>query len=154
MSSNDPNAIASGTAIPLDKPLSQAPARDLMVFPLPPSMKVEVSLSFLSTAHVRLFRYKSDSPKMAGTLDGQKIVQIFFSGQKLIMPIVEIFFPRSIYLFNCTFWNNAGGGQNYFCNCFHPSPKLIQNVDSTVMYCNSTLVVDTTPLTTCSFLLF
>jgi hypothetical protein len=30
LSSNNPNAIASGTAIPQDKPLSQAPARNLM----------------------------------------------------------------------------------------------------------------------------
>ncbi len=40
---------------------------------------------------------------------------------------------------------------NYFCNCCHPSPKHIKNIDITVIYCNSTLVVDTTALTTHSF---
>jgi hypothetical protein len=63
---------------------------------------------------------------------------IFFSGQKSIMPIVEIVFPQSIYRFHCTIPNNAGGGRNYFYNCRHPSPKLILIVDSTLMYCNST----------------
>jgi hypothetical protein len=62
---------------------------------------------------------------MAGTLDGQKTVRIFFSGQKSIMPIIEIVFPQSVYLFHGTIPNNAGGGQNYFCNCRHPSPKLV-----------------------------
>jgi hypothetical protein len=63
---------------------------------------------------------------------------IFFSGQKSIMPIVKIVFPQSIYLFHGTIPNNAGGGRNYFCNRRHPSPKLVQIVDSTLMYCNST----------------
>jgi hypothetical protein len=54
------------------------------------------------------------------------------------MPIVEIVFPQSVYLFHGTIPNNAGGGRNYFCNCRHPSPKLIKIVDSTLMYCNST----------------
>jgi hypothetical protein len=39
---------------------------------------------------------------------------IFFSGQKLIMPIVEIVFPQSVYLFHCTIPNNAGGGETTF----------------------------------------
>ncbi len=43
------------------------------------------------------------------------------------------------------------GRRNYFCYCCYLSPKLVKNVDSTVMYCYSTLVVDTTALTTCSF---
>ncbi len=59
MSSNNPNAIASGTTIPPDKPLSQAPARNLMAFPLPPSIKVEVLSSFLSSAHVsKIFTFQ------------------------------------------------------------------------------------------------
>ena len=36
--SNDPNAIVSVTAIPPDKPFSQAPARVSMGFPVPPSL--------------------------------------------------------------------------------------------------------------------
>jgi hypothetical protein len=51
---------------------------------------------------------------MAGTLDGQKIVRIFFSGQKSIMPIVEIAFPQSVYLFHGTILNNAGWGETTF----------------------------------------
>jgi hypothetical protein len=51
---------------------------------------------------------------MAGTLDGQKIVQFIFSGQNSIMPIVEIVFPQSVYLFHCTIPNNAGGGETIF----------------------------------------
>ena len=59
MSSKDPNAIASGTTIPPDKPLSQAPASDLMVFPLPLSIKVEVLSLFLSSAHVyKIFTFR------------------------------------------------------------------------------------------------
>ncbi len=51
--------ITSGTAIPPDKLLSQAPARDSMAFPLPPSMKVEFSLSFLLPAHVsKIFKFQ------------------------------------------------------------------------------------------------
>jgi hypothetical protein len=38
----------------------------------------------------------------------------FFSGQKLIMPIVEIVFPQSVYLFHGTIPNNAGGGKTTF----------------------------------------
>ncbi len=34
--------------------------------------------------------------------------------------------------------SRRGGGGNYFCNCHHPSPKLVWIVDSTLMYCNST----------------
>jgi hypothetical protein len=34
----------------------------------------------------------------------------FFSGQKSILPIVEIVFPQSVYLFHGTIPNNAGGG--------------------------------------------
>jgi hypothetical protein len=59
LSSNDPNAIASGTVIPLDKPLSQAPAHNSMAFLLPPSMKVEVLPLFLSSAHVsKIFTFQ------------------------------------------------------------------------------------------------
>ncbi len=59
LSSNNPNAIMSGTAIPPDKPLSQAPTRNLMAFPLPPSMMVEVLLSFLSSAHLsKIFTFQ------------------------------------------------------------------------------------------------
>jgi hypothetical protein len=38
----------------------------------------------------------------------------FFSGQKWIMPIVEIVFPQSANLFHGTIPNNAGGGQTTF----------------------------------------
>ncbi len=34
----------------------------------------------------------------------------FFSGQKSIMPIVEIVFPQSVYLFHGTIPNNTWGG--------------------------------------------
>jgi hypothetical protein len=51
---------------------------------------------------------------MAGTLDGQKNHSNFFSGQKSIMPIVEIVFPQSVYLFHGTIPNNAGGGETTF----------------------------------------
>jgi hypothetical protein len=50
---------------------------------------------------------------MAGTLDGKKCSN-FFSGQKSIMPIVEIVLPQSVYLFHCTIPNNAGGGETTF----------------------------------------
>jgi hypothetical protein len=55
---------------------------------------------------------------MAGTLDGGKIVQIFIQAKKSIMPIIEIVFPRSIYLFHCTIPNNAGGGKTTFAIAF------------------------------------
>ncbi len=38
----------------------------------------------------------------------------FFSGQKSIMPIVEIVFPQSVYLFHGTIPNDAGGGKTTF----------------------------------------
>jgi hypothetical protein len=38
----------------------------------------------------------------------------FFSGQKLIMPIIEIVFPQSVNLFHCTICNNAGGDKTTF----------------------------------------
>jgi hypothetical protein len=40
----------------------------------------------------------------------------FFSGQKSILPIVEIVFPQSVYLFHGTIPNNAGGGETTFAN--------------------------------------
>jgi hypothetical protein len=50
---------------------------------------------------------------MAGTFDGQKLFK-FFLGQKSIMPIVEIVFPRSVYLLHCAIPNNAGGDKTTF----------------------------------------
>ena len=41
---------------------------------------------------LRLLQYKSDSQKMAGTLDGQKILVNHFRQKKLI-SIIEIAFP-------------------------------------------------------------
>jgi hypothetical protein len=43
-----------------------------------------------------------------------KNCSIFFSGQKLIMPIIEIVFPQSVYLFHGTIPDNAGGGKTTF----------------------------------------
>jgi hypothetical protein len=36
------------------------------------------------------------------------------AGQKLIMPIIGIVFPQSVYLFHGTIPNNAGGGKTTF----------------------------------------
>jgi hypothetical protein len=63
---------------------------------------------------------------MAGTFDGQKNV-CFFSGQKSIMPIVDIVFPQSVYLFHRTISNNAGGDKTIFAIAVihhQNSPKL------------------------------
>jgi hypothetical protein len=75
---------------------------------------------------------------------------IFFQAQYQSRPSLILSSPN---LYSCSIvpFLIMLGGQNYFCNCCHLSPKLVQNVDSTVMYCNSTLVVDTTALTTRSF---
>jgi hypothetical protein len=38
----------------------------------------------------------------------------FFSSPKWIMPIIEIVFPQSLYLFYCTIPNDAGGDETTF----------------------------------------
>ena len=50
---------------------------------------------------------------MAGTLDGQKSLEIVL-GQKLLMPIVEIVFSWLVYMFHCIIQMNAGGDKTTF----------------------------------------
>jgi len=43
---------------------------------------------------------------MVGSSDGQKLAGIFV-GRKLLIPIIEIVFLQSFYLFHCGIQNNA-----------------------------------------------
>jgi hypothetical protein len=38
----------------------------------------------------------------------------FILGKNSLVPIVEIAFPRSVYLFHCSIQNNAGGDETTF----------------------------------------
>jgi hypothetical protein len=38
----------------------------------------------------------------------------FILGKNSLVPIVEIAFPRSVYLFRCSIQNNAGGDETNF----------------------------------------
>ena len=60
-----------------------------------------------------------------GNLRWTKNHSDFFSGQKSIMPIVEIVLPVDEYLFHCSVQKNAVGDKSTFAYLPTSSPKLV-----------------------------
>ena len=54
-------------------------------------------------------RIETGYSEIGGSKKRTKNHPIFFKGQKLLMPIVQIVFPWSVYLFHCITKNYAGG---------------------------------------------
>jgi hypothetical protein len=63
-----------------------------------------------------------------GRKTDEKLLE-FILGKKSLVPIVEIAFPRSAYLFHCSIQNNAGGDENTFAFAVTHHPKLVPRVN-------------------------
>jgi hypothetical protein len=50
---------------------------------------------------------------LTGTKTDEELLE-FILDKNLLVPIVEIAFPRSVYLFHCSIQNNAGGDETTF----------------------------------------
>jgi hypothetical protein len=63
--------------------------------------------------YLRLSKLKTGSCSFGGNKNGQKSLE-FILDKNSHVTIVEIAFPRSVYLFHCSTPNNAGGDETTF----------------------------------------
>ena len=62
--------------------------------------------------YVRLYKFMGPS-SFGGKKNGRKSLEFILDKNSLV-PIAEIAFPRSVYLFHCSIQNNAGGDEATF----------------------------------------
>ena len=67
----------------------------------------------MSTTLFKTEQVKTGPSSFGGNKNGRKIVGIYL-GKNSLVSIVEISFPRSVYLFHCSFQNNAEGDETTF----------------------------------------